>query len=83
MISARAAQLAAALREVTPQTGEEALALADALRDAGDPKAATALLVRASGVSSDPAIGLRIANATRDGGDYAGSVELYNRLVAR
>ena len=79
--SARATQLAAALRDVTPQTGEEALALADALRDAGERQAATALLVRASGVSSDPAIGLRIANATRDGGDYAGSVELYNRLL--
>ena len=79
--AARAAQLAANLRGVTPKTAEEALALADALRDAGDNAAATALLVRASGLSSDPAIGLRIANATRDGGDYAGSVELYNRLL--
>ena len=79
--SARAAQLASNLRNITPQTAEEALALADALRDAGDQQAATALLVRASGLSSDPALGLRIANATRDGGDYAGSVELYNRLL--
>ena len=79
--SARATQLAAALRDITPATAQEALAVADALRDAGDPKAATALLVRASGLSSDPALGLRIANATRDNGDYTGSVELYNRLL--
>ena len=77
----KATQLAAKLRDITPATAEDALALADALRDAGDPKAATALLVRASGLSSDPAIGLRIANGTRDGGDYAGAVELYNRLL--
>ena len=77
----RATQLAANLRGITPATAEDALALADALRDAGDPQAATALLVRASGLSSDPAIGLRIANSTRDGGDYAGAVELYNRLL--
>ncbi len=78
---ARATELAANLRGITPATAEDALALADALRDAGDSPAATALLVRASGLSSDPAIGLRIANATRDGGDYAGAVELYNRLL--
>ena len=66
---------------MTPQSAQDALAVADALRDAGDPRAATALLVRASNLSSDPAIGLRIANATRDNGDYAGSVELYNRLL--
>ena len=77
----RAGQLANSLRGITPQTAEEALALADALRDAGDPQAATALLVRASGLSNDPAVGLRIANSTRDAGDYAGSVELYNRLL--
>ena len=78
---ARATQLAANLRNANPATAQEALAFADALRDAGDPQAATALLVRASSLSSDPAIGLRIANATRDNGDYAGSVELYNRLL--
>ena len=77
----RATQLAAALRDVTPQSAQDALAVADALRDAGDPRAATALLVRASTLSSDPATALRIANATRDNGDYAGSVELYNRLL--
>ena len=79
--SARAAQLAANLRGITPANAQDALALADALRDAGDNQAANALLVRASTLSSDPAVGLRIANATRDGGDYAGSVELYNRLL--
>ena len=78
---ARAQQLAANLRNANPANAQEALAFADALRDAGDSQAATALLVRASSLSSDPAIGLRIANATRDNGDYAGSVELYNRLL--
>ncbi len=78
---ARAQQLAANLRNANPATAQEALAFADALRDAGDPQAATALLVRASSLPSDPAIGLRIANATRDNGDYPGSVELYNRLL--
>ena len=77
----RATQLAANLRNVTPATAQEALAFADALRDAGDPQAATALLTRASALSSDPAIALRIANATRDNGAYADSVELYNALL--
>lgn len=79
--AARAKQLAANLRNMTPATAEEALAFADALRDAGEPEAAVALLTRASSLSSDPAIGLRIANATRDNGDYSGAVELYNRLL--
>ena len=78
---ARAQQLAANLRDTTPATAQEALAFADALRDAGDKEAALALLTRASSLSGDSAIGLRIANATRDNGDYAGSVELYNRLL--
>ncbi len=77
----RATQLAANLRNVTPATAQEALAFADALRDAGEPQAATALLTRASSLSGEPAIALRIANATRDNGAYADSVELYNRLL--
>ena len=77
----RATQLAANLRNVTPATAQEALAFADALRDAGEPQAALAVLTRASSLSNDPAIALRIANATRDNGAYADSVELYNGLL--
>ena len=77
----RARQLAANLRGITPATAQDALAFADALRDAGEQDAAIALLTRASSLSNDPAIGLRIANATRDNGDYNGAVELYNRLL--
>ena len=80
-VSARARQLAANLRNFTPRTAQEALAFADALRDAGDPQAANELLQRASSLSNDPAIALRIANGTRDNGSYADSVELYNRLL--
>ena len=77
----RAAQLASRLTSVTPANANDALALAEALREAGQRDAASALLTRAAGLSNDPALTLRIANATRDAGDYEGSLPLYNRLL--
>ena len=77
----RAAQLASRLTSVTPANANDALALAEALREAGQRDAASALLTRAAGLSTDPALTLRIANATRDAGDYEGSLPLYNRLL--
>ncbi|MGI9089842.1 MAG: tetratricopeptide repeat protein, partial [Gemmatimonadaceae bacterium] len=79
--SARATELSNRLASVAPKTAEDALALADALREAGNRDAATALLARASSMAANPALALRIANATRDAGDYAVSVPLYNRLI--
>ena len=79
--AARATQLAEQLKNTTPATAEDALAFADALRDAGERDAAAAILTRASNLAATPDVALRIANATRDAGDYPGAVPLYNRIL--
>ena len=78
----RAKQLAANLETISPATVEDALSLAEALRATGNKASAKRVLERAVGTATDPSSALRLADATRDAGDYAGASELYNRLLS-
>ena len=85
----RADQLVANLVRFKPDTAQEALALADAMRDAGDSAKALDYLNLATSLSKDsanPETALRIANATRDSatrdnGGYDRAIDLYNSLL--
>ncbi len=73
--------LATRLENLTPATVDDALSLAEALRATGNTASARRVLERAATTVSDPASALRLANATRDAGDYAGAIPLYSRLL--
>ncbi len=92
---ATANQIAAQLQNTTPGNAEDSLALAQALRDAslptdpnnaatGNPALAEAsrkLLFRAVSQVNKPETALRLADATRDAGDYPTATALYQRLL--
>jgi len=79
--TATASQLSRQLENATPQTAQESLDLAQALRDAGNPEAANRLLQRAVSQSANVATQVRIADATRDAGDYTNAGAIYGRVL--
>ncbi|WP_123580581.1 tetratricopeptide repeat protein [Abditibacterium utsteinense] len=78
----RAKELAAKLENIAPANVDEALSLAEALRATGNAASAKRVLERAVATAGDPASALRLADATRDAGDYAGASTLYNRILS-
>ena len=92
---ATATQIASQLQNSAPGSAEDSLALAQALRDAslptdpadassGNPalrEASKRLLLRAASQVNNPATALRLADATRDAGDYPTAIALYQRLL--
>jgi len=81
--TATASQLSKQLENAAPRTAQESLDLAQALRDAGNPEAANRLLQRAVSQSPDVATQVRIADATRDAGDYTNASGIYSRVLQR
>ncbi len=77
----RAKSLAAQLETISPANVEEALSLAEALRATGNAASAKRVLERAVATASDSASALRLADATRDAGDYEGAAALYSRIL--
>lgn len=65
----------------TPNPGD-ALQLAGALREAGNPDAANRIIARlAANLPANPAQALEVANAVRDSGAFNDSLPLYRRLI--
>jgi len=78
----RAKTLAASLENVTPASVDESLSLAEALRATGNTASANRVLASAVSAAATPASALRLADATRDAGDYAGAAALYQKILA-
>jgi tetratricopeptide (TPR) repeat protein len=73
--------LAANIENIRPADVDDALALAEALRATGNPASAKKVLDYAVATVNDPASALRLADATRDAGDYPTATSLYRRIL--
>ena len=80
--TARAQELATQLDNVYPNDPNEALALAYALKDAGNNEQALRVIDRASARVSDPATALKLAQSARDSEDYESAIRIYNRVLS-
>ena len=79
--TATATALAAQLENAAPQNAQASLDLAQAMREAGNTAAASRLLQLAVTQTNDPAIWLKLGEATRDSGNHVDATAIYGRLL--